>query len=102
MPRKNTRSYERRKEKKDRALLILIIVIIILGVGLTSVILWSSGFFPLEGNVALIKIIGDIGSEDGILASGVSSSEIVEELEKAAEDPSIKAIVLEINSPGGS
>ncbi len=102
MPRKNSRSYERRKEKRDRALLILIVVIIILGVGLTSVILWSSGFFPLEGNVALIKIIGDIGSEESILASGVSSSEIVEELEKAAEDPSIKAIVLEINSPGGS
>ncbi|RLG15950.1 hypothetical protein DRN63_04785, partial [Nanoarchaeota archaeon] len=102
MPRKNTRSYERRKEKRDRALLILIVVIILLGVGLTSIILWSSGFFPLEGNVALIKIIGDIGSEESILAPGVSSSEIVEELEKAAEDPSIKAIVLEINSPGGS
>lgn len=52
-------------------------------------------------NVALIRIIGEINSDASIFG-GVSSVEIVRQLELAARDPTIKAIVLEINSPGGS
>jgi len=59
----------------------------------------------LSGNVALIPIDGVIiGTEDsGFLFDGVTSSpEAVEFIEKAEKNPSIKAIILEINSPGGS
>src|SRR3989338_979115 len=59
----------------------------------------------LSGNVALIQIHGVItGSEDSesFFETTTSSLDAVELIEKADENPSIKAIILEINSPGGS
>lgn len=57
-----------------------------------------------SGNVALIPIEGTITSDGNSLLgqSSVSSTDIVGFLKEAEENPSIKAIVLEINSPGGS
>jgi protease-4 len=57
------------------------------------------------GNVAVIPIEGVImtGESGSILDdNAASSTQIVKYLEEAAKDDSIKAIVLEINSPGGS
>lgn len=59
----------------------------------------------LSGNTALITIGGVIvGSEDSefLFESVTSSPDAVELIEKADRNPSIKAIILEINSPGGS
>ncbi|MDP3764910.1 MAG: signal peptide peptidase SppA [Nanoarchaeota archaeon] len=59
----------------------------------------------LNGNVALIPIEGVIvGTEDSefLFESVTSSPEAVEFIEKADKNPNIKAIILEINSPGGS
>lgn len=58
----------------------------------------------LSGNVALILIEGVItGSENDFLFDASSvSTEIIELIEKADENPNIKAIIFEINSPGGS
>lgn len=60
----------------------------------------------LGGNVALIPIEGEItGSRDTGLSFGgavAASPDIVEMIEKADKNPSIKAIIFEINSPGGS
>ena len=59
----------------------------------------------LSGNVALIPIHGVIlGTEDSqsFFESITSSTDAVELIEKADKKPSIKAIILEINSPGGS
>lgn len=58
-----------------------------------------------DGNTALIKVSGVIVSEsDNGLWSGAtaSSTEIVRELEEARDDNAIHAVILEINSPGGS
>jgi len=58
-----------------------------------------------EGNVALISVKGVItGDESGGLIdqTTTASSSIVKLIKEAEEDPGIKAIVLEINSPGGS
>lgn len=58
-----------------------------------------------SGNVAIIPIKGVIMSEDsgGLFSSDSAvSSEIVEMIEDARDDDSVKAIILEINSPGGS
>src|SRR3989304_3344028 len=57
------------------------------------------------GNVALIPIKGAItgDGQPGLFADeGTSSSEIVEMLEDARDDAGIEAVILEINSPGGS
>jgi len=57
----------------------------------------------IRGNVALIRINGVITSSEGFSFTGQASSEkIVRALEGAEEDPTIEAILLEINSPGGS
>lgn len=59
----------------------------------------------LGGNVALIPIDGIIaGSDDSefLFESATSSLDAVELIEKADKNPNIKAIILEINSPGGS
>src|SRR3989338_2223036 len=59
----------------------------------------------LSGNVALIPIDGIIlGSDDSefLFESITSSLDAVELIEKADKNPNIKAIILEINSPGGS
>jgi len=59
----------------------------------------------LSGNVALIDIDGIIlGSKDSnfLFESVTSSPETIELIEKADKNPNIKAIILEINSPGGS
>lgn len=59
----------------------------------------------LSGNVALIPIEGIIlGTDDSeaFFESVTSSLDTVELIEKADKNPSIRAIILEINSPGGS
>ena len=59
----------------------------------------------LSGNVALIPIEGVIVSSDDadfLFESVTSSTDAVELIEKANKNPNIKAIILEINSPGGS
>ncbi len=56
------------------------------------------------GNVALIPIKGVIMSDDAnsMFEDVASSSDIVSFIEKADKNPSIIAIIFEINSPGGS
>lgn len=67
---------------------------------------FASLFVPSElekGNVAVIPIDGIITTDGPTTwATGVKSSNIVELIEKAEEKKDIKAILLEINSPGGS
>jgi len=60
-----------------------------------------SGVGIIGGTVGLIKAEGVI--VDGISGYGtVGSESIVKLLERAREDPFIKAVVIRINSPGGS
>ena len=59
----------------------------------------------LSGNVALIPIKGVIVGEDdsgSFIESSSSSQEIIKMIEKAQKNQNIRAIILEINSPGGS
>ena len=55
----------------------------------------------LSGKLAVIPIKGEIGSTDA-LRDAVSAEHVVEDLEEAETDPSIKGIFLDIDSPGGS
>ena len=59
----------------------------------------------LSGNIALIPIHGVIlGTEDSqsFFETVTSSLDTVELIEKADKNPNIKAMIFEINSPGGS
>jgi len=59
----------------------------------------------LEGNVAMIPIEGVIVGTDSsglFFDDSVSSLDTIELIEKADRNPNIKAIILQINSPGGS
>lgn len=67
--------------------------------------LFSGDVEDLGANVALIPVKGVImadPSNDFFGYDIVSSTELVQELKKAGNNPHIKAIIIEINSPGGS
>jgi len=92
-----------KKKSRWKTIIIILIIFFIISWILSSVI---SLFFDLErptGNIALIPIKGVITVEgvQSLGIKGASSTEIIEFIQKADKDPSIKAILLEINSPGG-
>jgi protease-4 len=68
------------------------------------VILLMIPFLNFEelGNIAVIPIEGVIVSGDGFGRGSVNSADLVDFLKDAEEDNSIEAVILEINSPGGS
>ncbi|MEA2036342.1 MAG: signal peptide peptidase SppA [Nanoarchaeota archaeon] len=82
----------------------VIIMLAIVSFIVASFISYISGTELQEGNVALIPIKGVITSEK-VKAFGqsiASSQTIVEFIEEADKNSKVKAIILEINSPGGS
>ena len=84
--------------------LVLLVILGFLAVGVLSLFV-GVDVQSLSGNVALIPIDGVIvGSKDTGLPfeSLTSSPEIIKLIEKADQNANIKAIILEINSPGGS
>lgn len=96
------------KPKKSRWWIAIIIVVVLaffgfILIGFISLI--SSSEIPSFGaNVALIPVKGVIVAENQpslFGGGGVSSTETMEFIKKANENPNIKAIVFEINSPGG-
>lgn len=64
-------------------------------------LLFSDG---ASGNTAVIRITGPIVSTDGGPFSGgiTTSTDILEQIERAERRQGIESIILEINSPGGS
>ena len=96
-----------KKEKTRWGFVIMVIVFLtLLGfifAGFVS--LFTTDFESFGGNVALIPIKGVIiADSDGefLFESILSSTETIELIKKADTNPNIKAIVFEINSPGGS
>ncbi len=71
-----------------------------------SMFITTDSSITLGGNVALIPIQGTIsttGVGSSILqSSGIKSQKIVDWIKEAEEDSNIKAIVLDIDSPGGT
>ncbi len=100
------------KQKKSRGWGFIIVVLILLGLAsiiIAGIISFFMGFgeAPIisSGNAAVIPIKGLIvvDKDSGFFSEGsVSSTDTIEMLKKAEENPNIKVIVLEINSGGGS
>jgi protease-4 len=80
------------------------VFLILFAVWFTSYLIASSlNTIELNGNVALIKINAPIQSySDSLFSSYVSPEDVIDLLEKAETLPNIKAVLLEINSGGGS
>ncbi|MBI2651772.1 signal peptide peptidase SppA [Candidatus Woesearchaeota archaeon] len=93
------------KNKWIRALWIIIgITALSFFVSIIISLFLGNDFEALDGNVAVIKIHGTIVSDEDHFSfeEVASSDEIIKLIKKADKNPSIKAIILEINSPGGS
>ena len=89
--------------KKSSIVLFAIIAVIAL-IFLTALFLAFSqnSILPYENSIAVIPVKGEIVSDSGNVGTDLSAMEIVDSIDEAEKNPSVKAILLEINSPGGS
>jgi len=86
--------------KRVSYLIIGVLIGVLIG-AILFVSLFSEGSFSLGNNVGVIYIDGQIVAGQG--GNGyVGSEDIIDQINKALNDRSIKSIVLRINSPGGS
>ncbi len=78
----------------------IIVIFILIIIGLFS----FGGFESVLGNVAVIKIDGEISTEGGgrFGQGSVSSTDLIDFIDEAEDNPAIRAVMFEINSPGGS
>jgi protease-4 len=54
-------------------------------------------------NIAIVPIVGEItGSGSDIFSSSTTSTSVIELIDSAESNPNVRAIILEINSPGGT
>ncbi len=98
-----------KKEKSNMGKWIVIISVLVIFCVLSFIVAGILGLFITpnmdDGNVAVIKINGPITiseSEQLISSQSASSTVIVSLIEEADKNPEIKAILLDINSGGGS
>ena len=95
-------------EKKTNRWIFIIVFLIILFLMVSFIAGIASIFIsveePLTGNVALIPIKGMILPDKTQMfgQEGVSASDVVKNIEKADKAENVKAIIFEINSPGGA
>ncbi len=98
------------KEPQQKSTWIVIILVIVI-LGFFSFIV--AGIFSLflmepvqaQGNVVVIPLRGEISVDSAggyFTESGASSHVLVDQLEQARDDPMVRAVILDINSPGGS
>ena len=95
---------------KNNTVVIVIVVVVVLAVLLIALIV-GVGLVAMLGpetvergdRVAVIYLYGSIEeSESSLFNAGITPSAVGKQLKRAADDPSIKGVVLRVNSPGGS
>ncbi len=84
--------------------LVVIIVAVVLIIAAAVILSFSfPDAFSFGEKIAVIKLEGEISTGSGILPSAQASpAKINKLLEQADNDPTVSAVLLEINSPGGS
>jgi protease-4 len=89
---------------KQPSAMTLLILLHVMVLGVTSVLLLGRKKPPAVGpeKIVVIPIEGVISGEEGALGRGLSVSGLVETLKQLREKDDVKAVVLKINSPGGS
>ncbi|HJH32050.1 MAG TPA: signal peptide peptidase SppA [Methanosarcinaceae archaeon] len=94
----------KRKGRKKQYIAVVMILILVIGASFAAIYYSAGGeFYTKDDRVAVIYVQGTMlsGSIPGGLGY-VTSEEISDYIQDAVEDESIRAIVLRINSPGGS
>ncbi|MEK6940950.1 MAG: signal peptide peptidase SppA [Nanoarchaeota archaeon] len=89
--------------KKILTVILIIAVLYIVSLGVSSILFSGAN---AKNKIAIIPINGPISLQDtesfGIIPSTTSSETILEFIKKAKEDDSVKGVLLDINSPGGT
>ncbi|MDH7577100.1 MAG: signal peptide peptidase SppA [Bacillota bacterium] len=95
--------------KRAGIILVTLSVIITLAAVIFSFVRLSGKAAPLafpgfNRNVAVVYLTGPIafGQQPSLLGTGSSTEQTLRDLERAEKDRSIRAVVIRINSPGGS
>src|SRR3989344_3569656 len=63
---------------------------------------WPEGVSCADGNVGIVKIVGEIDSVEDAIYYSVAASNIIRQIEELEADTDIKGIVLDIDSGGGA
>ena len=87
-----------------------VVILILLGLFIiasfmAAMVALFSGDVSGPGNVVVIPIHGVIvstGEESFFFDTYATADRIIEDIERAEEDPTVEAVIFEINSPGGS
>lgn len=91
---------------KRSAIIILVIIAVcflsLVGIALLTIDLTRERLGA--GKVAVILLNGSIADDEGsfLMAAGITPKSVRQQLERAREDSSVKAILLKVNSPGGA
>jgi len=92
--------------KQNRTLTVIGVIILLWIIGFASAKIIQSNFEDelITNGVAVVQIHGPItiDSTNTLTFSSVSSSSILSNINKAQKNKNIKAIILDINSPGGA
>lgn len=83
---------------------IILALAAVLGVGLMGLVMIAAVVGEGGPRVGLIQFYGPIADVDGggLLSAARGAQDFIEEVDAATENSAIKAVVLRINSPGGS
>ncbi|SKA12162.1 signal peptide peptidase SppA [Selenihalanaerobacter shriftii] len=84
---------------------ILVVLLVLGGLGFLIINSISGGKEVTQEGIAVINISGPItsGSSGGVLGRvGVGSRSVMKQINQAKDDKKVKAILLRVNSPGGS
>ena len=95
---------EKRKGRKKQYIAVITVLLLVIGASFAAIYYGVGGeLYPKDDRVAVIYVQGTMLS--GSVPGGfgyVTSEEISDYIQDAVEDDSVQAIVLRINSPGGS
>lgn len=75
---------------------------LLVGVAIVVVIVGMFSFVSFGSSIAVIRIKGTITSSPSFLFETTTPDEILSMIKRVEEDPGIKGVLFEINSPGGS
>lgn len=88
-----------------KIVLVILLAVLVISMLIAFLVTRMQGDFALGDKVAVVRVHGSISMSDdaGVFAgAGTTPQRVREMLDKAERDNSVKAILVEINSPGGS
>ncbi len=88
--------------KKIALLLVIVGILSISSIFIAIILSFSSGSTTTSGSVAVIPIKGVIAFGSDPWSDTVDPDQVTDWIKEADEDPAVKVILLDINSPGGS